>query len=78
MDEIQAQTKMRLARELAGDEIYGIYFRSAAELEERFERIAAALPPEHRKILVGYSDCLKLMQLRVITFAGEKMVFPEA
>ncbi len=70
-----SETRDRLVAFLREDEIYRAYFHSAAELEERFEIIAASLPPEERRVLIGYCDSLKLMQLRALTIAAEEMEF---
>ncbi len=75
MDQKNTKIRDRLVRMLDKDEIYTAYAKSAQALEADFEAIAAALPPDQRKVLVGYSECLKLMGLRAMTIAAEQMDF---
>lgn len=67
----------KLERLLAADEIYRAYSASADELEADFSRIAQRLGPEERRILVGFRECRKLMQLRERTLVCENMEFAE-
>lgn len=63
----------KLEELLARDEIYRAYADSVRELEDRYERIAESLPPEERKVLVGYRQCRELMALRAREVLSEQM-----
>lgn len=70
-------TRRKLDALLASDEIYRAYADSAKELEEAYDRIAESLPPEDRRVLVGWKQCRELMDLRLKELICQKMVFPD-
>ena len=58
------EQREKLEKLLLGDEIYRAYADSARGLEDAYERIAASLLPEERRVLIGYRQCRELMELR--------------
>ncbi len=76
MNQKQTETRQRLEQLLRDDEVYNTYRTSAEALKQEYESILAELPPEMYKVVVGYSECLKLMHLRAINMAWENMIFP--
>lgn len=73
MDKLKQDENTPFRQLLDGDEILAAYDRTARELEPAFERIAAGLPEEQRRVLVGYADSLKLARLRLQVLAGERL-----
>lgn len=77
MDRNIAKKQELLEQILRNDEIFSAYEASVRDLEPGFEEIARNLPEQQRRVLVGYGECLKLMQLRLMTLVCERMDFTE-
>lgn len=67
----------KLQKIAEGDPIYRVWARSYEDCREAFEQFVYTQPEEVRNFLMGYAECGRLMQQRMVNLACENMVFPE-
>lgn len=77
MEQDIGKKRNRLEELIRSDEILSAYANTVRDLEPRFEEIARSLSPQQRQVLIGYGECLKLMQLRMTSIVCQRMEFPE-